>query len=537
MAKKQRIVDRARHELRRERERFCAGLSPDIAKHWQPYPGRIGVVLSGGGARGAYEAGVLMAFQDAQMPTHILTATSVGSINAASYAGHSDTVVGKADSLVHSWSELTPATVGIDWFRYILVLTGLIAASVGFGNLLRSWINESGFRTPLVHPKLTWFALALTGLALLYFYDQASYLWYVFKNWYTDRRWEPDKAKLSRSIFALTIILVCSVFLLSVTRIHMPDREVLDETHSSFYFIPAALALAAVLGYFQRDRISVWSRTFLRTPLRSGLFPNFERTRFLRGHIPAEGLRKSPIRVVMTSTDVTEGKEKYFTNFTPEEVANDPGADPAFLKLETEPAVDDLLLAVIASSAFPIVYETVPLHGRMWTDGGIVGNQPIKPAVRLGADAIFLVMVEPRSQKRGETKTFLDLGVRAIDVLMAQNLRTDLALLGQTNGLCGQYAREMGLRPEQVRLRVGEREFRFIKAIQVEPHEPLAAGVLDFDGEITAPAILQGYKDGCAAVMHFKEYVDELPQGLAKHDIKLVAEEFTEKKETGVMRL
>lgn len=537
MAKKQRIVDQARHELRRERERFCAGLSPDIARHWQSYPGRIGVVLSGGGARGAYEAGVLMAFQDAQMPTHILTATSVGSINAASYAGHSDTVVGKADSLVNSWSELTPATVGIDWFRYVLVLTGLIAAAAGFGNLFRAWIAENGIRVQLHHPKLTWFALGLTGLALLYFYDQASYLWYVFKNWYTDRRWEPDRAKLVRSVIALSIIVGCAVFLLSVAHLRMAAGEILDSANDLTYFLFAVLVFIAALGYSQRDRISVWSRAFLRAPLRSGLFPNFERTRFLRGHIPAEGLHKSPIRVVMTSTDVTEGKEKYFTNFAPEDVANDPGADAAFLKLETECVADDLILAVIASSAFPIVYETVPLHGRMWTDGGIVGNQPIKPAVRLGADAIFLVMVEPRAQKRGETKTFLDLGVRAIDVLMAQNLRTDLALLGQTNGLCAQFAREMGLRAEQVRLHVGEREFRFIKAIQVEPPEPLAAGVLDFDGEITAPAILQGYKDGCAAVMHFKEYVDELPKGLTKHDIKLVAEEFTEKRKTGVMKI
>ena len=55
---------------------------------------RIAVVLSGGGARGAYEAGALLAFQDAQVPTHILAATSVGSINAADYAARSQTLVG-----------------------------------------------------------------------------------------------------------------------------------------------------------------------------------------------------------------------------------------------------------------------------------------------------------------------------------------------------------------------------------------------------------------------------------------------------------
>ena len=40
----------------------------------------------------------LMAFQDAEVPTHILTATSIGSINAASYAAHSEGFVGKADT-------------------------------------------------------------------------------------------------------------------------------------------------------------------------------------------------------------------------------------------------------------------------------------------------------------------------------------------------------------------------------------------------------------------------------------------------------
>src|SRR5689334_16774481 len=88
------------------------------------FASRIVVVLAGGGARGAYEAGVLMAFQDAHVPTHIITATSVGSINAASYAAHSEGLVGDAEPLVQAWMDLTPATLGIDWSRYIFVLAG-----------------------------------------------------------------------------------------------------------------------------------------------------------------------------------------------------------------------------------------------------------------------------------------------------------------------------------------------------------------------------------------------------------------------------
>lgn len=94
----------------------------DPERLWKQFPGRIAVVLSGGGARGAYEAGVLLAFQDARLPTHILTSTSIGAINAASYAGHGRGYVGNAEPLVQGWLDLTPATVGIDWSRYIIVL-------------------------------------------------------------------------------------------------------------------------------------------------------------------------------------------------------------------------------------------------------------------------------------------------------------------------------------------------------------------------------------------------------------------------------
>ena len=65
------------------------------------FSSRVGVVLSGGGARGSYEAGVLMAFQDAQVPTHIIAATSVGSINAES-AGETVKVASRPPSSAYA---------------------------------------------------------------------------------------------------------------------------------------------------------------------------------------------------------------------------------------------------------------------------------------------------------------------------------------------------------------------------------------------------------------------------------------------------
>jgi predicted acylesterase/phospholipase RssA len=509
-------------ELDHERAQFRV-TDPPGEELWRKYPGHIGVVLSGGGARGAYEAGVLLAFQDAQMPTHIIAATSVGSINAASYASHSETLVGSAESLVESWSAVTPPAVGIDWFRYILVLGGLTAMTAGFGNLVRTWMSEQDIFIHLTQPKLTWFALGLTGAAFLYFHDQVSYLWHVSRNYLANRQWKPDKAKVTRSIIGNLIVLGCVLLFAQVAHLHMAALEILYvDTFTGLMGLAGVMFTTALLFLF-RDRISLYSHQFLRLPLRTGLFPNFERTRFLRERIPAERMRKSPIKVVMTAAEVNKGVERCFTNVDLEALAREPGVDPNYVKQEMASA-DDLLLAVIASSAFPIVYETVPLHGTMFTDGGIVSNQPIRPAIRLGADVLFLVMVEPRTQRRGEIKTFLDLGVRAIDILMSQNLRTDLRILNNVNSQCTQFAEELGLRAEQVLLKIGARKYRYLKPILVEPIEDLSAAVLDFDGQITAPVIVQGYKDGIRAVREFAEYVRQLPTDLSRREIKLVAE-------------
>jgi predicted acylesterase/phospholipase RssA len=82
-----RINPHIQSQIDGERRRLVALAADDSL--WQRHNRRIGVVLSGGGARGAYEAGVLLAFGHAKLPTHVVSAASIGSINAASYVAHS----------------------------------------------------------------------------------------------------------------------------------------------------------------------------------------------------------------------------------------------------------------------------------------------------------------------------------------------------------------------------------------------------------------------------------------------------------------
>ncbi len=74
---------------------------------------RVGFVLSGGGSRGAYEAGIIQYLREDlprrlgfQPPIDIVTGTSVGAINAAFVAATMDDLPSQAQRLVSAWRAL-----------------------------------------------------------------------------------------------------------------------------------------------------------------------------------------------------------------------------------------------------------------------------------------------------------------------------------------------------------------------------------------------------------------------------------------------
>ncbi len=80
-----------------------------------PTNGGVAIVLSGAGARGAYEAGalsVLLPFLKDDDCPRIVVGTSVGALNAAMLAAHLHLGVGAAAAaLLHGWRQITPARV------------------------------------------------------------------------------------------------------------------------------------------------------------------------------------------------------------------------------------------------------------------------------------------------------------------------------------------------------------------------------------------------------------------------------------------
>ena len=71
------------------------------------------LVLSAGGARGAYEAGVLLGLAtQVGLPFRVVTGTSAGAINAGHITAHAhETSIDAMDALARFWSELRPSDV------------------------------------------------------------------------------------------------------------------------------------------------------------------------------------------------------------------------------------------------------------------------------------------------------------------------------------------------------------------------------------------------------------------------------------------
>ena len=484
------------------RERMASLGAPAL---WSRFHGRIAAVLAGGGARGGYEAGALLAIQDAALPLDLITATSIGSINGASFAAHAEGKVGNAEPLVDAWFELTPTTVGVEWTRYSWMIFGLLATFSGITSLIYYLMQTNDVQIHLAHPALAWSSLILAGISVLLFHDQLPYVYYVVSRMLRRSRWRPAKRRLALSLFANLLVasFVAAIF------------ESLDIPGEINYLLVRkpllVVAVFAGLVILQRLRRRahpgvgrVWG-ALLRLPFRTGIFSNFERTRFLKRYIPAEGLQASAIRLVLTSTNLNTGTLRYFTNVSPRVFEGESGVDEHFVQSELV-LLYDLMPAIIASSALPIAYEPLLLDGQLYADGAIVGSQPIRPAIRLGADVLLVISMENPGREKGEVRTFVDVGLRALDILMQRNLHADTALLATANHQIEDAALSLGIRPEDLVIEFEGRRFRYVKAYAIHPDRPIPHSILDFGARATGDTVIQGYTDACAKLEEFARY-------------------------------
>jgi NTE family protein len=113
----------------------------------------LGVVLTGGGARGAYQIGVLrwIARQASQLQVPVITGVSAGAVNAAKLASSPNPFADTIEELAALWAELTPEKV----FRVDASIIGanavrwglrLVSGGAGTGAQPRGFLDTSPLR-------------------------------------------------------------------------------------------------------------------------------------------------------------------------------------------------------------------------------------------------------------------------------------------------------------------------------------------------------------------------------------------------------
>src|SRR5690606_41397108 len=103
-------------------------------------PGELALAVTGGGARGAYQVGLLVwlarRFPDREVP--ILTGVSAGAVNAAHLAAHPGNFRAAVSELARMWSDLTPEDVFRVDTRSLAGQIGRWAARLTVGGFTRT---------------------------------------------------------------------------------------------------------------------------------------------------------------------------------------------------------------------------------------------------------------------------------------------------------------------------------------------------------------------------------------------------------------
>ena len=149
--------------------------------------------------------------------------------------------------------------------------------------------------------------------------------------------------------------------------------------------------------------------TLALTGLRSYLVSSRNLRELIEEHLPIGRLEEADIPLVVIATDLGSGEE---------------------LELRRGPAVD----AVLASAAIPGVFPPVRWKERLLVDGGVSNNTPLMPAVRSGAQTIYVLPTGTACDLRTPPRGSLGVLMQSLSLLVMQRLVSEVEQLrGQLN--------------------------------------------------------------------------------------------------------
>ena len=442
---------------------------------------RPALVLSGGGALGAYEVGVLRVLEAVGWRPAVVAGVSIGAVNAVVWRAHA----GACAALEEVWRRMTAADVGFRWVTLLLRTLGGLVAFLGVFELALTvagsrelsgahWLwHRASARIDLASTLLDlwmWSFFALAGAL-------AAVLSRPVEGWLARRHPASDPTRASR-IFARVLVGLW-VFYAAIWALGVPWPH---RFSASVLLVTTLVWLAGRPGQTNR-----WSRmlthAFLPETRGRGLWSAAGRQRVVERMVAAGDARRlvdPDTRLVVSALAVDTGRIAHF-------VSGPPPDDALVRRLEDElgevvwvrdPA--EVLQAALASSAIPGIFEPVRIRGRDFVDAGGFANQPLHVALAADADAVLVVLLSPsgRPSPAPSPESLFALAGRLLELANWRDLQAELRNLpdGWT------------------------RDDRPARVCVVEPDATLPGGVLGFDPALAADLIRRGEEDAWLAL-------------------------------------
>lgn len=442
---------------------------------------RIALVLSGGGALGAYEVGVLKVLERLGLIPSLVAGVSIGAVNAVVWLAHGH----RTEALERAWKKLTGDQLGFQWMTLVLRACGALAVAIGALEVILTmtgsrelsgahwlWKKSSG-RIDLMSTQMditSWLVIVGLGLFVVFFARR-------IEGWLARAMGHSDPLASRRLLGRIALGYAAVHLLVWLMGWPWPHR------------FSATLVLVLSLAWLGSGQSSAgqWFRRIVFTLMPEtggrGLWGGIARRRVIEALVQ-EGV---PSRIVGNGTTllvsalaVDSGRVTHFVSW--------PHPDPGFVqRVEVDlgevlpmrtPA--EMIDAVVASSAIPGVFEPERIDGRDFVDAGGFSNQPLHLAIAHDADAVISVLLTPsHSPTSGPSPPDLfALGGRLLELANWRDMQAELRQLPAGWSRTGHPAR----------------------VCVVEPQRSLPSSVLAFEPQHAEALIALGEQDAWRAL-------------------------------------
>jgi NTE family protein len=134
---------------------------------------------------------------------------------------------------------------------------------------------------------------------------------------------------------------------------------------------------------------------------RNHLVPAHGLRRIVERHVELDDLADAAVPLSLVAFDVNAGTEAVLCD---------------------GPAVD----AIVAACSIPGIFPPVAIDGQLLVDGGVVNNTPIRQAVELGAQRVYVLPTQEPRYVQPAPRTALDAAIYGIGLLVGSRLEADI---------------------------------------------------------------------------------------------------------------